>query len=64
MIRISRLFYESKLLGIEDISDLNVWGKIHGILGGLELKIKEEKLKNPSDRPWGAAPTGGPRERL
>lgn len=60
MIRTSRLFYESKLLDIEDISDLKCLAKIHGSFRGLELKIGEEKLENPSDRLWGAAPTRAP----
>ncbi len=36
---------------------LCVWGWIHGCFEGLEYRIGEEKSKNPSDRPWGAAPT-------
>ena len=39
---------------------LNVWEKIHVCLGGSKFKTGEEKLKNPSDKPWSAAPTIAP----
>ena len=52
LIRVFRRFYESKLLGIEVLVILSVWGKIYGSLEGLELKIAEEKLeKIPFDNP-------------
>ena len=79
-IRVSGLFYESKLFGIENFSDLKCFlGNIHGILDGLELKIREEKsksrltdlgaprlpnpLKTGSDRPWHSAPPKAPQTR-
>ena len=43
---------------------LSFWGGIHGRLEGLELKIGEEKLKFPSDKPWGTAPTIAPQVGL
>lgn len=43
---------------------LSVWGKIHGSLEGLDMKIGEQTSKIMSDRPWGAAPTRAPQERL
>ena len=64
LIRVSELFYESKLLVIGNLVILSVWGKIYESLDGLELKIREEKSKNTSNRPWGAAPTRAPQDRL
>ena len=43
---------------------LSVGEKIHGILKELEMKIGEEKLKIPSDRPRGTAPTRSPKDRI
>ena len=45
LIRVSRIFYESKVLVIEVFSYPKCLGNM-GVLEGLELKIKEEKL-NP-----------------
>ena len=43
---------------------LSVWGKIHGRLEGLELKIGEEKLEIPYDNPWGAVPARTPQGKI
>ena len=52
-------YWVLSILGI-----LSVWGNIQGSLGGLELKIEEKKSRNPSDNPWGAAPTRDPMDGL
>ena len=43
---------------------LSVLGKIHGSLGVLKMKIREEKLEYSSKRSWGATHTRAPQERL
>ena len=56
--------FGSNLLGNELFRDPKFLGGIHRSLGGLELKIGEERSKNSFDSPWGAAPTRAPQDRL
>ena len=39
---------------------LSVWGNIHGILEGLEMKNKEEKSKRASIGPLGRSASNSP----
>ena len=58
------LFYESKLLDIEDITDTKCLGEDPRKLGTFRIENREEKLENSSDRPWRTAPIRAPKERL
>ena len=42
LIHVSKLFFESNLLGIEVTSDTKCLVKNHGSLEGLEMKIKKK----------------------
>ena len=64
LIHFSKLFYESKLLGIEDTSDPKCLEEDPWIFGRFRVENIEEKSENPSDRPWGAASTRAPQDKL
>ena len=50
LICVYGIFYESKLLGIDNFSDSMCLGDIHGSLEGKKLKIGEENAEIPSNR--------------
>ena len=56
MIRVFRLFYESKLLGIESINDPKGVGEDSWKTVRFRVENGEEKSKRASVGPWSAAP--------
>ena len=52
------------MLGNEAFKDPNCFGWDPWMFVMFSIEVEEENLKNPFDRPWGAAPTRVPQENL
>ena len=64
LISVSRLFYESKLLGIEYISYPTFLGGDPWKLERFRVENQRRRVGNLFDGPWGATPTKAPQNTL